>query len=334
MTNRLAVRLGALSVLSAALLHCNASPSGQSNADDDDEEVGSQASAVSVTPRCYGKMLKPTPLELDQPIGLAMTVRVNRECERGAPLVDRKLRIYIRRDLGAGAYGPQQLLMDWADWPGAQYRFNQSWNAGSLASGGTLAPGRYQIYSYTIDASLYAGWVANDPYARSMSKRSDNTYIQLNDPGTWSSTSWSACSAACDGGTQTRTSQCVDGSANVLESRMCLTSAPVDTQACNTSACTYSWSTTSFGACSVSCGGGTRSRTVTCTRDADGATVADALCNPGTKPVSSQSCNTGACANNSCVGRCGMDSTDHSCWCDSICVISGDCCADHSLLCI
>ena len=95
MNVRLPICLGILPLLVASLVHCSAAPS---RAQDDSEEVvATQSSAVMVAPRCYGKMLKPMPLELEQPIGLAMTVRINRTCAQGAALVNRKLRIYIRR---------------------------------------------------------------------------------------------------------------------------------------------------------------------------------------------------------------------------------------------
>jgi hypothetical protein len=133
--------------------------------------------------------------------------------------------------------GPQQLLVDWSDWPGSQYRFEAPWTAGHLLAGGELVPGRYQIFSYTVNASLYDDWVNGDSYARQMSTRSDNTYVELQAPGSWSSGSWGACSATCGGGTQTRTNTCVDGSSNPLDARMCLDAEPASSQACNPDAC-------------------------------------------------------------------------------------------------
>ena len=72
--------------------------------------------------------------------------------------------------------------------------------------------------------------------------------------------------------------------------------------------CTYSWTTSAYGSCSLTCGGGTQSRTVQCKRH-DGTIVADSYC-AGTKPAVSQSCNTQACAI-PVNGVCG--STANSC---------------------
>ncbi len=74
---------------------------------------------------------------------------------------------------------------------------------------------------------------------------------------------------------------------------------------------TYSWQTSSWGACSASCGPGTQTRTVQCVRNETGAVVPDANCGATPKPASSQACNNGACAtcpagtmNLSCGAQC------------------------------
>lgn len=56
---------------------------------------------------------------------------------------------------------------------------------------------------------------------------------------------------------------------------------------------TYTWVVGGFGACSVACGGGTQSQTVTC-EDSNGNAADSTLCT-GTEPPTSQTCNTQAC---------------------------------------
>lgn len=69
---------------------------------------------------------------------------------------------------------------------------------------------------------------------------------------------------------------------------------------------TYSWEVGAFGACSTSCGGGTQTRTVTCKRS-DGLTKADNFCwDVGTKPATSQVCNTQSCV---VISGSGVDSS-------------------------
>ena len=57
---------------------------------------------------------------------------------------------------------------------------------------------------------------------------------------------------------------------------------------------TYSWAIGNYGNCSVSCGGGTKVRSVECERD-DLIIVADSFCTAA-KPIATQSCNTQSCS--------------------------------------
>ena len=60
----------------------------------------------------------------------------------------------------------------------------------------------------------------------------------------------------------------------------------------------FAWETGEWGQCSATCGGGTQTRTVSCKRS-DGQYYGDAVCSQfvGTKPETSQACNTQACVN-------------------------------------
>ncbi|MEM9073086.1 MAG: thrombospondin type-1 domain-containing protein [Myxococcota bacterium] len=125
----------------------------------------------------------------------------------------------------------------------------------------------------------------------------------------WLPGPWSACSAPCGGGAQTRSFQCVDTDrGTVLPDSSCASDPkpPDQMQACNTAACTYSWQVGAFGTCSEPCGDGIRTRPVTCTLDANGATVADSFCDASSRPAGTQACNLGACTYSWQTGAFGM----------------------------
>ncbi|MCR9097549.1 MAG: hypothetical protein NXI30_25305, partial [bacterium] len=125
------------------------------------------------------------------------------------------------------------------------------------------------------------------------------------------------------GGTQTRSVVCDDGFGNVVADAYCDPgSRPVDTQSCNTQACSYDWVTGAYGTCSAACGGGTQTRSVVCD-DGFGNVVADAFCDPGSRPVDTQSCNTQACSYDwvtglygTCSAACGGGTQTRSVVCE------------------
>ncbi|EFN59440.1 hypothetical protein CHLNCDRAFT_33886 [Chlorella variabilis] len=128
----------------------------------------------------------------------------------------------------------------------------------------------------------------------------------------WQTQDWGACTKSCGGGTQTRVVQCMDSTGNIVADAFCSGTKPLSSQMCNSQAClTYLWQTQDWGACTKSCGGGTQTRVVQC-MDSTGNIVADAFCS-GTKPLSSQKCNSQACATYSwetldwgnCTESCG-----------------------------
>ena len=68
---------------------------------------------------------------------------------------------------------------------------------------------------------------------------------------------------------------------------------PANCSAQKTTTYAYAWVSTEWNACSLTCGGGTQTRSVICQRN-DQTTVADSFCT-GTKPIATQSCNSQAC---------------------------------------
>ncbi|XP_013418821.1 A disintegrin and metalloproteinase with thrombospondin motifs adt-2 isoform X2 [Lingula anatina] len=112
--------------------------------------------------------------------------------------------------------------------------------------------------------------------------------------GTWSDWSaWTTCTVTCAGGSQTRSRTCNGGSD-------CPGSA-TESQDCNTGACPATPTWTQWGAwtsCSVSCGGGTQTRTRTC--NGGSSCVGDSS--------ESQDCNTNDCTT-SAWGEWGSWST-------------------------
>jgi hypothetical protein len=154
-----------------------------------------------------------------------------------------------------------------------------------------------------IGATLFVAMIScKDVAFRSAAKGSDKstgTDCGTNCPSgsyAWHEGGFGTCSKACGGGTQTQVVECrrVSDDAVVPDSN-CTPPKPATSKTCNVQACTgtYNWNIGTWGACSKTCGGGTRTRTVVC-QDQSGATVADSNCTPP-KPSTSEICNTDTC---------------------------------------
>ena len=109
----------------------------------------------------------------------------------------------------------------------------------------------------------------------------------------WVATAWSACSATCGTGLQARDVSCVDSEGKVVHDGFChMVEKPEAGQACDNRGCVFA--TSSYGECSVPCGGGVKFRSVHCrNQDGQGDLVPDAFC--GVPPDSSAACGSDAC---------------------------------------
>ncbi|XP_063427422.1 uncharacterized protein LOC134710933 [Mytilus trossulus] len=123
--------------------------------------------------------------------------------------------------------------------------------------------------------------------------------------GGWSDyTSWGECSKSCGGGTQSRTRTCTNPAPSA--NGMGCIGDDEQTQSCGTDKCPVNggWSDyTSWGECSKSCGGGTQSRTRTCTKPAP---------SNGGKSCEGGATETKACETNKCPVDGGW--SDYTSW--------------------
>ncbi|MFA5047421.1 MAG: right-handed parallel beta-helix repeat-containing protein [Patescibacteria group bacterium] len=116
--------------------------------------------------------------------------------------------------------------------------------------------------------------------------------------GGWSAwpTTWSTCSVACGGGTQSHTRTC-DNPAPANGGAPCVGS-DTESQPCNTQACPVDGGWSDWGACSVVCGSGTQIRTCTNPAPANGGNN----CTGASSQACSVTCAIGkSCVSNTCV---------------------------------
>ncbi|XP_077310834.1 A disintegrin and metalloproteinase with thrombospondin motifs 18 isoform X2 [Lithobates pipiens] len=122
-------------------------------------------------------------------------------------------------------------------------------------------------------------------------------------PAYWIASDWSACSASCGGGEQTRSVLCVHRTAQgeeLVGHSHCPVSTPIQVQKCHIQDCPAEWSTGPWSQCSRSCGKGIRKREVYCRSvnfEKYKILPAD-LCPASSKPESTESCMLARCQKN------------------------------------
>jgi hypothetical protein len=147
----------------------------------------------------------------------------------------------------------------------------------------------------TVDEALCASAAARPATTRSCDAGDCVTYNWLSGP-------WGKCSVACGGGLVARNVTCVDSNLTTLADVACdAASKPEVTRLCNSNACvTFGWSAGDWSPCSRDCGGGVRSRTVSCVSQADGGVAPSSECSSAPAPYSTESCNHQSCPDSLC----------------------------------
>lgn len=142
----------------------------------------------------------------------------------GVDLTDGITRTVLLRNTGAGVSSYQVLTLRFSARP--------AWVTGEWGTCSTTCGGGEQARTVVCELDGAPAAPATCLDAAPASTRACNT----NECGSWVSSTWSVCSAACGGGTQTRTNQCqVAGSA--VDPGLCPGTPPALVRACNEEAC-------------------------------------------------------------------------------------------------
>uniref|UniRef100_A0A1X7U7C0 Ig-like domain-containing protein n=1 Tax=Amphimedon queenslandica TaxID=400682 RepID=A0A1X7U7C0_AMPQE len=143
---------------------------------------------------------------------------------------------------------------------------------------------------------------------------------------------WSPCSSTCMGGLRNRTVRCYNVmTQQFIDDSLCMDEGltrPNTTHACGVGDCPplYSWLVSHYGPCSVTCGRGTQSRTVTCHNVISELTAPDSFCSNRSKPPVTRECDTGSpCPNADCTGESFLCAAVPSSMC-SVAAVRNACC--------
>ncbi|XP_067932084.1 A disintegrin and metalloproteinase with thrombospondin motifs 9-like [Watersipora subatra] len=110
-------------------------------------------------------------------------------------------------------------------------------------------------------------------------------------PTAWRFSAWSPCTAPCGGGTQTREAVCALRNGRQIVDFACNKQQRLISRRCNTEDCA-SYELGDWSQCSVSCGLGTRTRSVVCLSGEEEVDLSSCGSNP---PPTSQPCQHGPC---------------------------------------
>ncbi len=165
--------------------------------------------------------------------------------------------------------------------------------------------------------ALFLMWGCSDSEFSSVgcqTQDSCNTVVEKS-LASWHTQDWSRCSLACGGGQATRSVECRSTKNIAVPDSECSSTMPPLSMSCNNEVCEadYSWNVGPYTACSQTCGGGVKSRDVTCQSRA-GVFTDESSCTEA-KPTTSTSCNVNTCPENtfswipsswgSCSQTCG-----------------------------
>ncbi|XP_070557592.1 A disintegrin and metalloproteinase with thrombospondin motifs 9-like [Ptychodera flava] len=110
----------------------------------------------------------------------------------------------------------------------------------------------------------------------------------------WYRGRWSRCSATCGRGHRYREVYCQDPSDRVVPDELCNNEKPKQHRGCKGTTDCPQWRTEPWSKCSVTCGEGTKTRTVVCKKK-NNRQVQVELCDPRKKPLEVRKCNREEC---------------------------------------